>query len=245
MLISLYSNPLDKGGLCHHLSVPSIAYWIRWSFVPSALFDIILGLHWSHSKPLMPYFPGTVASLQNSSSVWPCGRSYPQVALAVIVLPRAMLKVSWDSWHSLTWKFTVTAQNKSANVICVKRILGKTMNFINTKLIWCPILANTCWIWQAGLNYVSCHIKLGRHYSAMHDVHGAHRSFVTFSEISNCNVWHRIRCANKLQNPWIWRDNQRGVLIGFSYSEIRFLIIKNIVKCLRPRLHYDATASAP
>ena len=32
-------------------------------------------------------------------------------------------------------------------------------------------------------------------------------------------------------NPWIWRENQRGALIGFSYSEIRFLN-KNIVKCL-------------
>ena len=31
--------------------------------------------------------------------------------------------------------------------------------------------------------------------------------------------------------PWIWRENQQGVLIGFSYSEIRFLN-KNIVKCL-------------
>ena len=33
-------------------------------------------------------------------------------------------------------------------------------------------------------------------------------------------------------NPWIWRENQRGVLIDFSYSEIRFLN-KNIVKCLK------------
>ena len=33
-------------------------------------------------------------------------------------------------------------------------------------------------------------------------------------------------------NPWIWRENQRGALIGFSYSEIRFLN-KNIVKCLK------------
>ena len=32
-------------------------------------------------------------------------------------------------------------------------------------------------------------------------------------------------------NLWIWRENQRGALIGFSYSEIRFLD-KNIVKCL-------------
>ena len=32
-------------------------------------------------------------------------------------------------------------------------------------------------------------------------------------------------------NPWIWRENQRWALIGFSYSEIRFLN-KNIVKCL-------------
>ena len=31
-------------------------------------------------------------------------------------------------------------------------------------------------------------------------------------------------------DPWIWRENQRGALIGFSYSEIRFLN-KNIVKC--------------
>ena len=31
-------------------------------------------------------------------------------------------------------------------------------------------------------------------------------------------------------NPWIWRENERGALIGFSYSEIRFLN-KNIVKC--------------
>ena len=33
-------------------------------------------------------------------------------------------------------------------------------------------------------------------------------------------------------NPWIWRENQRGALIGFSYSEIRF-INKNIVKYLK------------
>ena len=33
-------------------------------------------------------------------------------------------------------------------------------------------------------------------------------------------------------NPWIWRENQRGMLIGFSYSEIRSLN-KNIVKCLK------------
>ena len=33
-------------------------------------------------------------------------------------------------------------------------------------------------------------------------------------------------------NPWIWRENQRGVLIGFSYSEI-ISLNKNIVKCLK------------
>ena len=33
-----------------------------------------------------------------------------------------------------------------------------------------------------------------------------------------------------LTNPWIWRENQRGAPIGFSYSEIKFLN-KNIVKC--------------
>ena len=39
-----------------------------------------------------------------------------------------------------------------------------------------------------------------------------------------------IRVLGDYGNPWIWRENQRGALIGFSYSEIRFLN-KNIVKC--------------
>ena len=29
-----------------------------------------------------------------------------------------------------------------------------------------------------------------------------------------------------LMNPWIWRENQQGVLISFSYSEIRSLNLK-------------------
>ena len=36
----------------------------------------------------------------------------------------------------------------------------------------------------------------------------------------------------KVLNPWIWRENQRGVLIGFSYSEI-ISLNKNIVKCIK------------
>ena len=41
-----------------------------------------------------------------------------------------------------------------------------------------------------------------------------------------------VNKAPTYPNPWIWRENQRGVLIGFSYSEIRFLN-KNIVKYLK------------
>ena len=43
-----------------------------------------------------------------------------------------------------------------------------------------------------------------------------------------------IRLNKHNYNPWIWRENQRegGVLIGFSYIEIRFLN-KNIVKYLK------------
>ena len=162
MLILLYSRPLDSGGLCHHLCVPSIAYSIRWSFVLSTLPDVISRSHTSHSKPLIPYFPGTVASLQNSSSFSPGGRSYPQVALAVIVLPRAMLNVSCDNCETLAWKFDASAHSKSAKVACVTRILGKRMNLVDVKFTRCLLFRNACWIWQTGLNYVSWHNKLGR-----------------------------------------------------------------------------------
>ena len=45
-------------------------------------------------------------------------------------------------------------------------------------------------------------------------------------------AWHNDHVIDFDKNPWIWRENQRGVLIGFSYSEIRFLN-KNIVKYLK------------
>ena len=66
----------------------------------------------------------------------------------------------------------------------------------------------------------------------------AHRPF-SFADTqihsSEQNTRFHVNCrwyCSQLNNPWIWRENQRGVLIGFSYSEIRFLN-KNIVKYLK------------
>ena len=51
------------------------------------------------------------------------------------------------------------------------------------------------------------------------------------SQVSQPKYAKRKETESRL-NPWIWRENQRGVLIRFSYSEIRFRN-KNIVKCLK------------
>ena len=45
--------------------------------------------------------------------------------------------------------------------------------------------------------------------------------------------WLRcMRPCTHIPNPWIWRENQREAVIGFPYSEIRFLN-KYIVKYLK------------
>ena len=77
-----YWSPRERGGDCHHLSVPSIAYSIEWSL------EGTLGSQWSQDRPRMPSFPGTVASLQNNSDSL---TSSPHVEVASIFLPWAML----------------------------------------------------------------------------------------------------------------------------------------------------------
>ena len=51
---------------------------------------------------------------------------------------------------------------------------------------------------------------------------------------TDTNVHGYLAClrARMRDNPWIWRENKRRALIGFSYSEIRFPN-KNIVKYLK------------
>ena len=46
------------------------------------------------------------------------------------------------------------------------------------------------------------------------------------------SMWNPVLIDPHSWEPRIWRENQRGALIGFSYSEIRFLN-KNIVKYLK------------
>ena len=43
--------------------------------------------------------------------------------------------------------------------------------------------------------------------------------------ISDSYIYNADALVTKklIQSIWIWRENQRGAPIGFSYSEIRFL----------------------
>ena len=62
----------------------------------------------------------------------------------------------------------------------------------------------------------------------------------------NVWAWCVAVAENKARNgnnPWIWSEKQRGALLGFSYSEIRFLN-KNIVKCLSFFLFCSITDNA-
>ena len=45
----------------------------------------------------------------------------------------------------------------------------------------------------------------------------------TLASFSRKLIQHANSYITQSHNPWIWRENQRGALIGFSYSEIRFL----------------------
>lgn len=104
-----YWSPRERGGDCHHLSVPSIAYSIEWSL------EGTLGSQWSQDRPRMPSFPGTVANLQNNSDSL---TSSPHVEVASIFLPWAMLiagGLSLCPSPDLTAKLTTKRACKIAN----------------------------------------------------------------------------------------------------------------------------------
>lgn len=82
MLTRWYWSPRDRGGDCHHFSVPSIACWIEW------FLEDTLGSQWSQESPRISSFPATVANLQNNSGSL---TSSPHVEVAWIFLPWAML----------------------------------------------------------------------------------------------------------------------------------------------------------
>lgn len=82
MLTRWYWSPRERGGDCHHFSVPSIACWIEW------FLEDTLGSQWSQESPRISSFPATVANLQNNSGSL---TSSPHVEVAWIFLPWAML----------------------------------------------------------------------------------------------------------------------------------------------------------
>ena len=77
-----YWRPRDRGGDCHHFSVPSIANAIEW------FLEDTVGSQWSQDSPRISNFPATVANLQNNSG---SPMSSPHVAVASIFFPWAML----------------------------------------------------------------------------------------------------------------------------------------------------------
>ncbi len=101
MLTRWYCSPRDKGGDCHHFSVPSLACWIE------RFLEATLGSQWSQDNPKISNFPATVANLQNNSG---SPTSSPHVAVAVIFFPWAILiagRLSLCPWPDFGAKLTI------------------------------------------------------------------------------------------------------------------------------------------
>lgn len=128
MFTRWYWSPRDRGGDCHHFSVPSIACMIEW------FLEDTLGSQWSQDSPRISNFPATVANLQNNS----CSlTSSPHVEVASIFLPWAMLiagRLSLCPWPDFGAKLTASMVSRMA--ITGFFIMETTPSLQNHPTIW-------------------------------------------------------------------------------------------------------------